>query len=120
MRLLLTLPNSEIELVGVEQNLKNKLQEGTDKALYSYNLAMIYAQIDQPKLAIRYLVQSIEQGLTRVAKIERQTMFEPLHQLASYKNIIKNMKNNKEKIKVKILGKLSSWQSRQTNYFAIK
>ncbi|MCJ8319131.1 MAG: winged helix-turn-helix domain-containing protein [Colwellia sp.] len=127
MRLLLTLPESNNELINVATIFKNKLQTGTDKALFSYNLAMIYAQVEQPQLAIRYLVQSIEQGLTPVAKIEKQAMFEPLHQLSSYKKLLTNMKmnmsrnmsrnisSNKNKIKDNSMQSLSFWQASKNN-----
>jgi len=119
MRLLLTLPVSEKELLSVAKTFKNKLQSGTDKPLYSYNLAMIYAQVNQPKLAIRYLVQSIEQGITSAEKIERQAMFLPINQLPSYKNLLMNMNKNireeREKIKVKAQQRLSFWQTSQSN-----
>ena len=110
MRLMLSLPASQKEVRQVERVLKDKLQSGTDKALYSYNLAIIYAQTEQSNLAIRYLVQAIEQGITSVEKVNKQTMFEPLYELPSFKKLIINMKAKQSSFNAQIKMNLSFWQ----------
>jgi len=110
MRLILTLPESKKDVLQVEQALKNKLQSGTDKALYSYNLAIIYAQTQQNNLAIRYLVQAIEQGITSVEKVGKQALFEPLYQLPSFKKLIIKMKAKQDSFNEQINMHLSFWQ----------
>jgi len=111
MRLLLSLPDSNNELLVVEQALKNKLQSGTDKALFSYNLALIYAKTSQENLAIRYLVQAIEQGLTSVEKVEQQQAFKSIHHLAAYKKLLVNMKVKQKEFNAQINANLSFWQN---------
>lgn len=102
---------SKNEVLLVEQALKNKLASGTDKALYSYNLAIIYSQTQQEHLAVRYLVQAIEQGITSVEKVEQQIMFKPLHQLSSYKKLIVKMKNKQQQFNDTTSNRLSFWQN---------
>jgi len=112
MRLMLNLPANIKEVRQVERALKGKLQSGTDKALYSYNLAIIYAQTQQHNLAMRYLVQAIEQGITSVEKVNKQTMFEPLYQLPSFKKLIVNMKAKQASFNAQTKINLSFWQKK--------
>lgn len=112
MRLMLSLPESKKQVRQVERVLKDKLQSGTDKALYSYNLAIIYAQTEQSNLAIRYLVQAIEQGITSVEKVNKHTMFEPLYELPSFKKLIINMKAKQSSFNAQIKMNLSFWQKK--------
>jgi len=64
---------------------------GSDKSSDSYNLALLFSQTKKTKMAIRYLVQAVEQGLLSSYQIEKQPLFKELRSMNSYLKIIENI-----------------------------
>jgi len=68
---------------------------GSDKSSVSYNLALLYAHKGDKYIAIRYLVQAVEQGLMSLYQIEKQPLFEELRSMNAYLKIIENIKQKR-------------------------
>jgi len=68
---------------------------GSDKSSDSYNLALLYAHKGDKYIAIRYLVQAVEQGLMSLYQIEKQPLFEELRSMNAYLKIIENIKQKR-------------------------
>lgn len=105
--ILSTKPNHQNWQALVEP-LKLALKAGSDKANYSYYLALLYAKKNQHQLAIRYLVQSVEQGLTMQSKINFQPIFNKLKTRDSFLKIITNLQQKNHALASK--ADLSFWQ----------
>ncbi|SFC43066.1 winged helix-turn-helix domain-containing protein [Pseudoalteromonas denitrificans] len=82
----------ELQLTLFIKQLKDALNQGSDKASHSYNLALLYAFKNQDVLAVRYLVQAVEQGFFNISRIESHPLFSHLKALNNYKKLIANMK----------------------------
>jgi len=70
--------------------------KGSDKSADSYGLALLYAYQNKKNIAIRYLVQAVEQGLVSLYIIEKQPLFKALHSLGAYKKVIENIKQKRQ------------------------
>ncbi len=92
MQLISTDSIEKEELNQLESNLKLLLNQGSDKALHSYNLALVNAYNSRSELAIRYLVQAIEQGLSSIYKIESQPLFSEYANDPVFSKVILNIK----------------------------
>jgi len=107
MQYLLQGANNQQQWQHLVTQLKKALELGSDKASYSYYLALLYAHNQQPKLAIRYLVQSVEQGLTSSYKIILQPQFDHLKTLNSFQKIITDLQHRHNVLNLK--AKLTFW-----------
>ena len=105
------LSNDKSELLQtLKSNIENKLQSGSDKALYSYQLAMLFAKEQKNKRAVRYLVQSVEQGLSIVEKVEAQPIFSSLMKLPASRRLIEKMKKRQGAQSEEVIDRLEFWR----------
>ncbi|PAJ73865.1 hypothetical protein CJF42_13585 [Pseudoalteromonas sp. NBT06-2] len=90
---------SKLQINQLTLQLKGALNQGSDKARHSYNLALIFAYLKQNEQAIRYLVQAVEQGFVNISKIEIHPLLAHFKDLKSFQKLIENMKKkqNSEK-----------------------
>ncbi|WP_057831920.1 winged helix-turn-helix domain-containing protein [Colwellia sp. TT2012] len=97
---------AKTDLLALISQLKNALNTGSDKASHSYNLALLYAYDKQEQLAIRYLVQAVEQGFMLIHKIEQHPVFFQLKRFKNYNQIISSMKQ-KQSVENEAIGDVS-------------
>ena len=71
--------------------------KGSDKAMDSYNLALLYAYRNKKEMTIRYLVQAVEQGLMSPHLIEKQPLFTKLRLMSAYSKIIDKIQDKRQK-----------------------
>ena len=90
--------------------LKNSLYDGSEKAVLSYQLALIYAYQQQEKQAIRYLVQAVEQGFSLVNTIEHQPLLQPFKENKTFKRILAGIKQ-KQRLENKSFSGITFFQS---------
>ncbi len=111
MHLLLTESPKEEEFDRLIRLIKDDQNNGSDKAIYSYRLALIFAHKKQNEMAIRYLVQSVEQGLSSIDKLVNHPLFKTLPSLTSYHQIIAILKAKQHSINERMNDELTFWQS---------
>ena len=111
MHLLLTLPPKKEELERLILLIKDAQNSGSDKAIYSYRLALIFAHTQKNEMAIRYLVQSVEQGLSNINKLVNQPLFKTLAPLVSYQQIISILKAKQKSANKQMSDNLAYWQN---------
>jgi len=87
---------SKLQINQLVLQLKGVLNQGSDKALHSYKLALIFAYLKQRDQAVRYLVQAVEQGFVNIMKIEIHPLLSYLKDLKSYQKLIENMKKKQK------------------------
>jgi len=72
--------------------LKSELNSGSEESKHSYNLALLYAYINNEKDALRYLVQAIEQGLTSSYRLIDNPILNPIKDSALFDNLLNKIK----------------------------
>ncbi len=102
MALLASEKPSKKQLNLFVSQLKNALNQGSEKALHSYNLALIFSYLNQNDRAVRYLVQAVEQGFFNLKKVELNPLFIHLKNLDSYQKLILNMKKKRSHQKINL------------------
>jgi len=102
MALLSSNKASKQQLNQFVSQLKGALNEGSDKALHSYNLALIFSYQKQNDHAVRYLVQAVEQGFFNLRKVEFNPLFQHLKNLESYQKLLLNMRKKQSSEKISL------------------
>ncbi|MFT5757204.1 MAG: DNA-binding winged helix-turn-helix (wHTH) protein/tetratricopeptide (TPR) repeat protein [Alteromonadaceae bacterium] len=88
---------SEQKIAELISFAENRHVKGSDKSADSYNLALLYAHQNNNTMAIRYLVQAVEQGFMSLYFIEKQPLFNVLHAFSAYQKIIVNVQQKRQK-----------------------
>ncbi len=110
MHVLLAPLTNDVQLEPLITSIKALLDSGVDKAQYSYYLAMIYAKDQRDELAIRYLVQSVEQGVTSIELLQEQSLFDRLKGTQAYQQIIHHLQRKRERANKYMADDLEVWQ----------
>ncbi len=106
---LLSLNASAQEINIMIALLEKELSTGSDKPAHSYNLALLYAYNNEKSRAIRYLVQSIEQGWMSESFIEKQPQFLKFKALPSFKQLLTTIKVKRYKANQMINKEIIFW-----------
>ncbi len=75
----------------LENTIKGRLNSGSDNAIHSYYLAALYANQKQTSLALRYLMQAVEEGAFSPYQIEENPIFSQIKTSTTFKKIIANL-----------------------------
>jgi len=111
LQFLLATSPKEDELSRLIHLIKDIQNSGSDKAIYSYRLALTLAHKNQNEMAIRYLVQSVEQGLSSVDKVIKNPLYKKLTSLSSYQQVIAILKAKQNITNKQMSNELTFWQT---------
>jgi len=89
--------------------LKSVLNSGSEESKHSYNLAILYAHINNEKDALRYLVQAIEQGLTSSYMLIDNPILDPIKGSALFASLLNKIKRKQNQESNSLAEKVVFW-----------